>query len=250
VAVSKVDEYRRRLRDLKELRPYLLAESGLPGPRGNLELAHAAALEIDPNQINAFLSIPIGRAPENTPQVFLVFCGVLALGRLIVAGDREQFKRLRRYASDTRWRIREAVAMALQTVGDSDIKLLLREATRWSTGDWYEKRAAAAGLAEPRLLIAPSTAAALLEILDFITATMAGAEGRNNEAFKTLRQGMGYCWSVAVAAHPGLGKRLMQKWLKHADPDIRWIMKENLKKNRLVKMDRVWVKACLAALHS
>ena len=29
---------------------------------------------------------------------------------------------------------------------------------------------------------------------------------------------MGYCWSVAVAAHPALGKRLMQKWLKKPDP--------------------------------
>ena len=119
--MSKIDEYRRRLRDLKEWRPYLLAECGLPGPRGNLELAYAVSLEINPRQINAFLSIPIGQAPENTPQVFLVFCGVLALGRLIAAGDLEQLKRLRPYASDTRWRIREAVAMALQAIGDSNI---------------------------------------------------------------------------------------------------------------------------------
>ena len=26
-----------------------------------------------------------------------------------------------------------------------------------------------------------------------------------------------------------------------ADPDIRWIMRENLKKNRLVGMDAAWV---------
>lgn len=248
--MSKVDEYRRTLRDLREWRPYLLAESGLPGPRGNLELAHAAALEIHPRQIDAYLSIPIDQAPENTAQVFLVFCGVLALGRLIAAGDREQLKRLRPYASDTRWRIREAVAMALQTVGDSDIKLLLREAKRWSSGNWYEKRAAAAGLAEPRLLTSRFIATALLEILDSITDSMLHANDRKTEAFKTLRQGMGYCWSVAVAAHPASGKRLMQKWLKTADPDVRWMMKENLKKNRLGKMDPVWVKTCLAALQS
>jgi HEAT repeat protein len=227
-----------------------LAESGLPGPRGNLELAHAVAIEIDPRQIDAFLSIPIGQAPENTPQVFLVFCGVLALGRLIAAGDRGQLKRLRPYASDTRWRIREAVAMALQTVGDSDIQLLLREAGKWSNGNWYERRAAAAGLAEPRLLKSPSTAAAMLEILDSITSSMAKAKDRKSEAFKTLRQGMGYCWSVGIAAHPALGKRLMQKWLKKADPDLRWIMKENLRKNRLRTLDPVWVKACLADLQS
>jgi hypothetical protein len=248
--MSKVDEYRRTLRDLKAWRPYLLAESGLPGPRGNLELAKAAALEIDPSQIDAFLSIPIGQAPENTSQVFLVFCAVLGLGRLIAAGDRAQLKRLRPYASDPRWRIREAVAMALQSVGDSDIKLLLRAADTWSSGNWYEKRAAAAGLAEPRLLRASSTAAALLEMLDSITRSMSQAKDRKSEAFKTLRQGMGYCWSVAVVSSPALGKRLMRKWLKTADPDIRWLMKENLRKNRLMKMDPVWVKARLAALKS
>lgn len=246
--MGKVDEYRRTLRGLKNWRPYLMAESGLPGPRGNLELAHAAALEIDSGQIDAFLSIPATRAPENTPQVFLVFCGVLALGRLIAAGDRQQLKRLRPYASDARWRIREAVAMALQTVGDSDIKLLLREASRWSGGNWHEKRAAAAGLAEPRLLNAPSTAAAVLEILDSITASMTLAQDRKSDGFKALRQGMGYCWSVAVTAHPVLGKRLMEKWLKKADPDVRWVMKENLKKNRLARMDPQWVRSCLAAL--
>jgi hypothetical protein len=250
MALGKIDDYRRTLRELKEWPPYLMAESGLPGPRGNLELAHAAALEMDPRQIEAFLSIPIGRAPENTPQVFLVFCGVLALGRLVAAGDRGQLKRLRPYASDTRWRIREAVAMALQTVGDSDIQLLLREAQKWSNGNWYERRAAAAALAEPRLLTAPSTAAALLAMLDSITESMAQANDRKSDAFKILRQGMGYCWSVAVAAYPALGKRLMQKWLGKADPDIRWMMKENLRKNRLARMDPVWVKACLAALQS
>lgn len=246
--MGKIDEYRRTLRDLEDWRPYLLAKSGLPGPRGNLELAHAAALEIDASQIDAFLSIPIDQAPENTPEVFLVFCGVLALGPLIAAGERQQFKRLRPYASDPRWRIREAVAMALQTVGDADTGLLVREATRWSRGNWYEKRAAAAGLAEPRLLTSRSTTAPLLEMLDSITASMARAKDRKSEAFRILRQGMGYCWSVAVAAHPALGKRLMQKWLKNADPDVRWMMKENLKKNRLAKMDTAWVKSCITAL--
>ena len=33
----------------------------------------------------------------------------------------------------------------------------------------------------------------------------------------------------------------MEKWLASPDPDIRWIMRENLKKNRLVKMDAAWV---------
>jgi len=33
----------------------------------------------------------------------------------------------------------------------------------------------------------------------------------------------------------------MEKWLDHQDKDILWMMKENLKKNRLIKMDADWV---------
>ena len=33
----------------------------------------------------------------------------------------------------------------------------------------------------------------------------------------------------------------MEKWLADPDPDIRWIMRENLKKKRLARMDAAWV---------
>jgi hypothetical protein len=36
----------------------------------------------------------------------------------------------------------------------------------------------------------------------------------------------------------------MEKWLNSPDSDVRWVMKENLKKNRLIKMDADWVKVC------
>jgi hypothetical protein len=79
---------------------------------------------------------------------------------------------------------------------------------------------------------------------------MEQANGTKDESFKVLRQGMGYCWSVAVAALPDVGKPMMEKWLSSPDQDVRWIMKENLKKNRLVKMDADWVEACNLKLAS
>ena len=84
---------------------------------------------------------------------------------------------------------------------------------------------------------------AMLCILDEITASVPHATDRKSDAFKTLRQGLGYCWSVAVAALPDTGKPLMERWLASSDPDVRWIMRENLKKNRLLRMDAAWV-AC------
>jgi hypothetical protein len=239
--MPKIDLYRETLKSLDDWVPYLLQESGLPGPRGNLELAHAAAQAGSREQFETFLSVPLEQAPTNDPHEFLVFCGVLGLGKLASEGDHAQIARLRSYASDPRWRIREGVATALQLVGDTNMPLLLREMSIWGTGNWLEKRAAAAALAEPRLLKQADAAREALRILDSITLSMAEAKNRSSEEFKTLRQGMGYCWSVLVAALPADGKKLMEKWLASEDKDIRWLMRENLKKNRLLKADPLWV---------
>ena len=242
--MSKVEEYRQTLRTLSDWDSFLMKNSGLPGPRGNLELAHAVAQEGNQKQFEHFLTY---HAEENTPEVFVFFCGVIGLGKL-AANQPELFNRLREYASDPRWRIREAVATGLQLSGDQDMDLLVREMKKWIKGNWYEKRAVAAALAEPRLLKQPKHAKQVLQILDKITASMETDDKFKDESFKVLRQGMGYCWSVAVAASPEAGKPMMEKWLTSEDKDIRWVMKENLKKNRLVKMDAAWVKRCLKKL--
>ena len=41
--ISKIEEYRVEMGELPDRDAYLLANSGLPGPMGNLELAQAAA---------------------------------------------------------------------------------------------------------------------------------------------------------------------------------------------------------------
>jgi hypothetical protein len=56
---------------------------------------------------------------------------------------------------------------------------------------------------------------------------------RKDEAFKILRQGMGYALSVFVQHSPAEGFALMRKSAAIRDPDIAWIIKENLKKKRL-----------------
>jgi hypothetical protein len=56
-----------------------------------------------------------------------------------------------------------------------------------------------------------------------------------------LRKGVAYCRSIEIAALPKQGKFLMEKWLASPDKDIRCLMKENLKKDRLKRMDSVWV---------
>lgn len=118
----------------------------------------------------------------------------------------------------------------------------------WAQGTRLEKRAAAAALCEPRLLRHLPHALAVLAVLDSITASIPPVNERKSDEFQALKKGLGYCWSVAVVAAPEQGKRLMERWLGSGDKDIRWIMKENLKKNRLVKMDAGWVEANIPRL--
>ena len=148
---------------------------------------------------------------------------------------------MRCYASDPRWRIREAVAMALQRLGDEDMPALLRTMQDWCEGNLLEKRAAAAALCEPRLLERKEDAQQVLEILDRITDSITKIDDRKSADFLALKKGLGYCWSVATVALPEVGKSLMEKWFASLDKDVLWIMKENLKKQRLIRTDADWV---------
>lgn len=242
--MTKVEDYRQKLRHLENWEPFLLKESGLPGPRGNLELASAVAEEGDENRFLGYLDFDPSKAPTNSPFEFLAFCGILGLGKLVSEGRWEYMETLRRHASDPRWRIREGVAMALQRLGDRDMGALLESMSVWSRGTLLEKRAAAAALCEPRLLGNKRHARRVLRILDHITVDFSQETQRRTEAFRVLKKGLGYCWSVAVASLPEEGKAMMEKWLITADRDVQWVIGENLKKNRLERMDPAWASRC------
>jgi hypothetical protein len=240
--MKKADEYRKKLEMLESWDAYLLAESGLPGPRGNLELAGVVAEAGDRRLFERYSALSAHLAPVNSPFEFLTFCGVLGLGRLLAEGNVSLLASLRIHASDPRWRLREAVAMALQQLGDRDMEQLLAAMQSWSEGTPLEQRAAAAALCEPRLLGEARHTRAVLQILDKITASLQSPMPFPREHLLILRKGLGYCWSVAVAALPGEGKAFMEKWLVIPNKDIQWIMQENLRKSRLARMDAAWVR--------
>jgi hypothetical protein len=268
--MTKSDEYRKILRSIPtgDWDAFLLRESGLPGPRGNLELAAAVAEEGDRELFSSYLAHGPERAPANQPEEFLAFCGVLGLGHLIAEGDSALLEVLRPYASDPRWRTREAVAMALQAIGRADMAKLLGIAREWRKGSWLEKRAVIAGLAEPILLADPACVLQVLDIFDAVTADLQSVdmqsvdlqsvdlqaapfkdtEDRKEEGYRVLRQGLAYAWSVVAAALPAEGLIRMERWLADPDPDVRWLMKENLKKKRLVRVAPEWVAGWQARL--
>jgi hypothetical protein len=239
--MSKINQYRETLQRLEEWDAFLLAESGLPGPRANLELVQAVADAGDEARFRRYLTFDAAQAPTNTPAEFLAVCGVVGLGRLLAEGNTSVLETIRACASDPRWRMREGVCLALQRFGRVDMDALLEEMDQWQHGNLLEKRAVAATLCEPALLHDPAQTLRVLQILDNLTTSLSETTDRKNEAFQVLRKGLGYCWSVAAAALPEEGKRRMERWFSNKDKDVRWVMKENLKKKRLARVDAVWV---------
>jgi hypothetical protein len=240
--MGKMDDYRIELRNQSNLRTYLLENSNLPGPRGNLELAHAAALEISADLLCEWTKITAEEAPVNSPEEFLTFCGVLGQGRLFNEGDGRALDRIFWAASDLRWRTREAAAMALQFIGKKDLHKLTRILVpRFSNGNPFEQRCAVAAICEPELLRQKIVEHFAIQMLDIITLSFSQNTRRKDEGFIALKKGLAYGWSVALAANMEYGKRFMEKWLQFADKDVRWVMQENLKKNRLIRLDEEWV---------
>ncbi len=104
-------------------------------------------------------------------------------------------------------------------------------------GNPYERRAVVAALCEPVLLRDPRWVVKILSIMDWITSSIIEEVDRRSDSFKALRKGLSHGWSVVAAARPDIGKARMEKWIEVEDRDIRWIMKQNLMRKRLVRME-------------
>lgn len=223
-----VEEYRRALRALPEdqIPGFLDAHSGLPGPRSNLTLL--AAL-VDEGSADLILAL-VHREGE-----YLRSCGTAGLGRLLAEG-RDLVDMLRTRAMDESWRVREAAAMALQRLGDGAPGRVRDLVADWAADAHpLVRRAAVAGICEPRLLRDPLTALAALDACDVATRGLLATpdDRRRDPDVRTLRQGLGYCWSVAVAGAPDPGVDRFLALERSEDPDLRWIVRENRKKSRL-----------------
>lgn len=209
---------------------FLLGHSGLPGPRANLALVDAAA-----RSLPATTLLDLARSSEE----YLRLCGTAGLGRLLTAsspGTDDVLSMLRARAVDERWRVREGAAMALQLAGDADRDLLRRVVTAWVEDPHpLVRRAAVAAVCEPHLLTDPATRQVAIDVCRTATGSVrcAPLSGRTDPDLRTLRQALGYAWSVAVAASPAEGLVEIESLRADDDPDVAWILRSNLTKARL-----------------
>jgi hypothetical protein len=132
----------------------------------------------------------------------------------------------------------QGVAMALQRAADDNSDRGFRVAEQWvGDPDPLLKRAAVAAVCEPRLLRDRTFARRALQLVDRVTADLASlpTAQRREPSVRTLRQALGYGWSVAIAAEPVAGLALFRQWETLPDKDIAWILRENRKKARFTR---------------
>jgi hypothetical protein len=211
---------------------FLVAGSNLPGPRANLELIDAAGDVLAREDALRLAALDERAAPSGSPLEFLPCCGLSAVGRLVAEDDRSLIPVLRAAAGDPRWRVREAVAIALQRWGDADVLAMAGEVLGWASGTPLEARAAVAAICEPRLLRTPAAVDAAVRILDTATTRLIEISRPRGEPGRVLGLALGYAWSVAVAASPAAVLPAFERWAVHDDPDVARLVRLNLSKAR------------------
>jgi hypothetical protein len=207
-----------------------------------LELIEAAVREGSETRFRHWRARDAGN--EDSPDEFVLMCGIVGLGReLAETFDRRRHapaglvRDLRTYANDRRWRVREAVVLALQRLGDVHIRPLLDIAESWNDGNAYEQRAAVAALCEPRFVVDTANAERrILDLLDAATSAYKAADNQRDAPMEALRKTLSYGWSVAVAEAPSEGVSRFDRWVSVDDPGIRRIVRENLAKARLTRV--------------
>ncbi len=246
--------------DISALEDYLIDNSSLPGPRGNLELIAAFADEVgalcrapDVSLNRSYVALEwllhelINRYPPavfggdpGSPLQMPQLCGAVGYGEWasafshIEAGVWE----LLMLAESSLWRVREGAAMGLQRMLEHTWSQTIRRLRRQAIdAGAYQWRGIVAGVAEPALLTDTARALEALDLhyaaLSYLRRLPAGV--RRSDPVVTLRQALGYSVSVVVVAAPEPGFALMQTWTSWNDLDINWVIRENLKKKRLAR---------------
>ena len=247
--MSKKDDLKNILLPLiknkEKLEKFLLLNSNLPGPRSNLELIFALS-EIYENEkvLIEWSQISEEQADTNDPKSFLVVCSLVCFGMIYAKNkDKKLLKILMRFANDGRWRVREGVAFGFQIIGESDFSELCKIFDEWIiSSNNYEKRAILVSLAHPNFLN-KQNAVYCLKIADNILS------GLNNEdGIDVLKKGLEFTISVFTAANEETGFKLFEKWIGK-NKIIDKILRENLKKNRIRKLNNARTEQLLKILN-
>lgn len=183
----------------------------------------------------------VAEAPANDPGEFLPFCAIQAMGACYSALSAERKKEglsvLKEAMNDSRWRVREAAAIALQRIGEQDFSLLEQWFGEWlEQANALERRAFMAALAHPPLLGVREHTRFGLRLAERILQDWAkGLPISGKEEGRVLNKGLEYALSVMIEKEPVEGFALMRRIAAMRDKRMDRILRANLSKARLSK---------------
>lgn len=223
------DDYAQCLTSLpvSEWPEYLSQHCGLPGPRANLRLM---------STVMTLAPFDMAMEWSSGQDEYLALCGAATLAAQATTPEIQ--RRLVPLALDDRWRVREGIVHGLQALFDHDPQTASELVQKWaSSSEGLLIRAAIAAICEPRLLKDEDRQHLALRSCQQASDFLADSSPtiRRNTEYRKLRQALGYCWSVAVSANPDQGLPMFSA-LDSEDPDIAWVIRENLKKKRLARL--------------
>jgi hypothetical protein len=243
---------------------FLVANSHLPGPTENLELAQSLAREVVRHVddqgvrlwglVTAWADIDAGQARAARPREFLPFCGALCIGALGAASETwwlSAVDRLRDLATDPRVRVRKGVVLGVRRLLRADFLATADELVVWIEGGrLFPMQVVAEAISDPRLLTDEMNAVAALALHRALIDTyiLLPLRYRGHPDCRPLRKTLAYSLSVAVAALPKEGFKTVQRWAARADPDLNWILIQNLTEPRLADVYQTQTEALLKML--
>jgi hypothetical protein len=200
----------------------LALASGLPGTRANLAVATAFATECAARGRAAdrvlfdLATLSADLAPGATELEFLPLCGVLGLGMRASLDPKIRARALATLhdaAEDVRFRVRDAVPIALAHVGEAMGDALVRDLAGWTDG-FFQASAALLALSDAKFLSTLTEPGAVLDRLD--------------EAFALARDAPRSAARFGVPVFDRLAR-----WAAVEAPELRAAVEASLRSSRL-----------------
>lgn len=233
-------------RSAEALYTELVKHSRLPGTRPNLELAEAFAASCASRSakdakavdalVGAMVTMDADRAPGATELEFLPMCGVYAAGFRVASDPRatKMMALLHDAAEDLRFRVRDAVVVALGKIGAVRGDELVHEVNGWMDG-FFHAAAVLRALVGAGWLTRIDDAAGACALLDAGFRTLDGAPRSASrypgfkalvEAFRAAPAPLALRFGAPVLA-------VLENFASCKDPDLRALVRESVSDAKL-----------------
>lgn len=228
----------------EEIKEYLMFDSGLPGKRANLKKVEEFSELVEASRLDEELFIFIEDLWEtdsdgNDKETMLVLSGLLASSHFYMDDKyRDRVTIIFKEAmNDSRWRVREIIQESFKVIARLDYKTLVSYFDSFNSLSPLEYRAIVTTLAHPEILKTEEQKTySMKKMIESMNAFLEYEKiyDKKDDDFVALQKGLSFAISVIVSENSEEGVKILEEYLNKSKI-MNKILKENLKKNRLIK---------------